>query len=409
MINLKPIRLAIIFDQEIHVGGGYQQALNAALIAKKIPEDLAEVLFFTTIRENLETLLSYGINAKIINISFFAKIKNYIRNEVRNIRILKIIRFFEKYSMFEKKLLDNKIDLIYFLSPSNLAQSLEELNYITTVWDLAHREDPEFPEVRFNRELERRETNYKRILPRATAILVDSECGKRNLSHYYGIDLKRIKIMPFEASEATRQKSDIKIKTNVKISQKYQLNVPYIFYPAQFWSHKNHVYLLKGLSILNNKYNISIGAILSGGDKNNRKHVENCAKALNLENHIRFIGFVSNEEVKQLYLQSIALVMPSYFGPTNLPPLEAFNLGVPVLYSNISGPREQVGDAALLMDLKDPNSMAIHLKNLIEDKNIRNQLVKEGQKRLGYFNSYDRVGVLIDIINDFRHKRYSWS
>ena len=38
MINLKPIRLAIIFDQKIHVGGGYQQALNAALIAKKIPE-----------------------------------------------------------------------------------------------------------------------------------------------------------------------------------------------------------------------------------------------------------------------------------------------------------------------------------------------------------------------------------
>ena len=49
-----------------------------------------------------------------------------------------------------------------------------------------------------------------------------------------------------------------------------------------------------------------------------------------------------------LYTEALALVMPTYFGPTNLPPLEAFQTGTPVLYSDLPGMREQVGDAAIM-------------------------------------------------------------
>ena len=77
-------------------------------------------------------------------------------------------------------------------------------------------------------------------------------------------------------------------------------------------------------------------------------YVRSHAARLSLEERIKFIGFVGNEEIPELYRQSIALVMPSYFGPTNLPPLEAFQLGVPVLYPDKAGLRDQVGNAALL-------------------------------------------------------------
>ena len=50
--------------------------------------------------------------------------------------------------------------------------------------------------------------------------------------------------------------------------------------------------------------------------------------------------------------------MPTYFGPTNIPPLEAFSLNVPVCYSDLDGLREQVGEAAFLMNLKNPESLA---------------------------------------------------
>ena len=69
-------------------------------------------------------------------------------------------------------------------------------------------------------------------------------------------------------------------------------------------------------------------------------------KKFNLENQVRFAGFVSSEEINLLYSQAFALVMPTYFGPTNMPPLEAFKFKIPVLYSNIKGLKEQVEDAA---------------------------------------------------------------
>ena len=72
------------------------------------------------------------------------------------------------------------------------------------------------------------------------------------------------------------------------------------------------------------------------------------------------------------------------FGPTNLPPLEAFELGVPVLYSDKPGLRDQVGDAALLLDLKDPLVLANHLNKLITDPLVRTRLINAGydQKNL---------------------------
>jgi len=83
-------------------------------------------------------------------------------------------------------------------------------------------------------------------------------------------------------------------------------------------------------------------------------------------------------------------------------------LGVPVLYSDKAGLRDQVGDAALLMDLSDPVSMADHLKNLIEDEQLRRQLITAGSEKLKYFDAYDRVGVLRKVIDDFRWRRLCW-
>jgi hypothetical protein len=60
------------------------------------------------------------------------------------------------------------------------------------------------------------------------------------------------------------------------------------------------------------------------------------------------------------------------------------------------------------MDLKNPGSMALHLKNLIENEQLREQLVAAGYVRLKHFDAYDRVGVLRKVIEDFRWRRLCW-
>ena len=404
---MKSIRLAIFFDQKISAGGGYQQALNAALLAKKLQNAYVEVQFFTSFGENIEVLDSFEIKASLINLSVYKKILLYIRQRVGSEKLFKLVKIFGEINPFEKVLVNAGVDIVYFLSPSPLAKNLDSINYITTVWDLSHRDDPEFPEVRHNREFEMRDYNYMRILPKAVAILVDSKFGRDKVAKHYGIDLKRIHVMPFQSAVAIRSLV-LNSPTPVNINEKYQLEQSYVFYPAQFWPHKNHVYILEGLKILEERYGLHVGAIFSGNDYGNLAYIKNYAETLGLSARIRFPGFVSNEEMIELYRQSIGLVMPTYFGPTNLPPIEAFELGVPVLYSNRPELKGQVDDAALLMDLKDPGSMAKHLANLIGNKSLRDKLVERGRKKLIEVSEEDRVQILAAILDDFRWKRLCW-
>jgi glycosyltransferase involved in cell wall biosynthesis len=404
---MRKIKLGIVFDQAIYSGGGYQQSLNAVQIVKKLPKDLADVVFYTTITENIKNLRNYKIEAKFIKISIFSKIRIFFYRKIRNIYLFNFFRFFEKSNPREKIFIKDKIDIIYFLSPTSWPIDLEKTNYISTLWDLCHLDELEFPEVRCNREFERRENNYREILPKAVAILVESNSTKKKLITKYGIAEDRIYFTPFKPALATINIKN-KITKSLDVKKKYNLNVPYIFYPAQFWAHKNHFYLLEGLHYLKDKFQLEIGAIFAGNDRGNLKYIKDSVKKFNLEKLIRFVGFVSNEEVAELYSQSIALIMPTYFGPTNLPPLEAFEIGVPVLYPDRGGLKDQVGDAALLIDLNDFKTMANQLKSLYFDSDLRERLIQNGKNKLNFYNSFNQVEILSTILKNFAIKKNCW-
>lgn len=407
---MRTIKLAVFLDQHFYAGGGYQQSLNAALLTKRIPPDVCMPFFFTTVASNVTVLRSYGVEVRYLPLPKWRRAVLKFRSLITWSPALRLLHRWLGENFIERFFACHGIDLVYFTSPSELARDLERLNYIFTVLDLCHRDDPEFPEVRNDREFERRDVLYNTTLTKAVAVLVDSEVGKQNVIRRYGVDNLRVHVMPFSPASGT-QHSEIEYETSfIDIRSKYKLDIDYVFYPAQFWSHKNHIYLLRGLKILEEDYGIRIGVIFAGSDVGgNLAHVKGVAQDLKLSERVRFAGFVSNEEVPYLYRQSIALVMPSYFGPTNLPPLEAFSLGVPVLYPDKSGLREQVGDAALLMDLHDPASMAEHLAKLLSDADLRNDLIMNGKRRISSLCDEDRLKTLVDIISDFKARRACWA
>lgn len=403
----KNIKLGVVFDQHVGVGGGYQQAINAALLAQKLSNDSIDVVFFTTYKDDIKLFSSFGIKLNYLKFNFFDKLKSSINKGITHPRLLKIFKIIFTGSKFEKILKSLSIDLVYFLSPSSLAQDLDEINFILTVWDLNHKYGNEFPEIRNMNFINYFDNFYNKVLKKASAIIVDSGQSKQDIEQYYSINKDRIKVIPFEPSISINKKNLESESINIK--KKYQLNYPYVFYPAQFWAHKNHIYILEGLKILEENYNIKIGAIFSGSDQGSLDHIKDQAERLGLIERVRFIGFVSNDEIPKLYLQSIALVMPTFLGPTNIPPLEAFKLGVPVLYSDLPGLKDQVKEAALLLDLKDPDTMAKHIKNLLNDEELKNQLIKRGFERSNYFSKFDRYNILKSAVSEFQIKNTCWA
>ncbi|WP_416695887.1 glycosyltransferase family 4 protein [Candidatus Pseudothioglobus sp. Uisw_050_01] len=407
--SVSPVRMAVIFDQILNVGGGYQQAINAATLVKKVNNKYCHPIFFTNHLENVDTLKLLGIEVIYLNISKLSRLFLKIRGIVSSQKLAKFLNKLIGLNSFEKALVDKDIDLVYFISPSGWAGYLEQLNYITTVWDLCHRDYPEFPEVRYNRTFEERESSYRKTLIKAVAVMAESELGKENIIRRYGVDENRTYVMPFSEAAYIKKFIDGDYDKAINIREKYSIPEDYIFYPAQFWAHKNHVYILQGLKILKENYGVIISAVFAGGDGGNLAYVKKIAYELDILDQLIFVGFVEDEMVPHIYNNSIALVMPTYFGPTNIPPLEAFTLGVPVLYSDLDGLREQVEGAALLLDLNNPDSMAVHINKLIHDKEFKKNLVIAGKQKLKVYEDDYRLNVINEICRDFQSKRYCWN
>jgi len=409
---MKKFTLGVFFDVDITSGGNFQESLNNIILCNNLISKEIDVKVITTIPENIEFLKKINIKCYLYSPSILSKIWQKLRS-FSSSKIYKLIKFFNKKNNFEKFLEKLNIDIIYFCTQSLYVNYLESLNYIFTVFDLAHRDYPEFPEVSNFRIFHEREILFKKNLQRAVAVLSESVLGKKNLISRYNLEKNRVYVAPLGLGEMlslTKKVNDIASKKkNLNIKKKYNLKFDYVFYPAQFWAHKNHVYILKALKILEKEEKVILGAIFSGSDQGNLSYIKYMTKKMNLENRVRFVGFVANEELPLLYSQSIALVMPTYFGPTNIPPLEAFKLNVPVLYSNLPGLREQVGKAALLLDLNEPKSLVYNLKKLLNSKTLKKYLTTQGGLRLKQLNSKkNNLNNIKKIIKNFQAIRDCW-
>ena len=185
----------------------------------------------------------------------------WLKSKTNHPSIINKLILIENYIGFTRIFKNKGVDIIYFTNPSNLAYYIDNYNFIYTVWDLSHRDDLEFPEVRLGRVFQRREKKYNSILPRSALIIADSEIGKNNILNRYGIDQERIISIPFSPAKGTMINEKTYQKNFIDIKAKYNLDMEYVFYPAQFWSHKNHLFILEGVHRLELEHDILIAAV----------------------------------------------------------------------------------------------------------------------------------------------------
>jgi glycosyltransferase involved in cell wall biosynthesis len=401
------MNIAVFSGLELHGGGGYQYELSTILLLNKHKNESYNFIFFTNSRKKLNILKEHGIDGHYFPYSWFDKGIAGIKNN-RIVDILMRRLKFIKTNRLDKQLGKFDVDIIYFLSPSSWSLVTEKYHYIITVWDLCHRDHMEFPEVYINRIFEERERIYKNALPKAVKIITESEIGKQNIIRRYNVDENRIIALPLLPSQSAEISEEEYLRNFINIKKKYHIEGEYIFYPAQFWSHKNHVYILEGLQILKEKYNLTINAVFSGTDYGNLNHVMRKAKELELEKQVFYIGFVDNKEIPYLYRQAMALVMPTYFGPSNIPPLEAFSLGCPVLYSDLPDLQEHVKNAALLLDLNNPESLAVQIMKIRDDKKTVAWIVTNGKKKIEVWTEEDYWIGVKNALDDFAVKLKCW-
>jgi len=302
-------------------------------------------------------------------------------------------------SKLDKYVRKNNIDLILFPAPDFEAV---DVPYISTVWDLEHRAQPYFPEVSRKGEWRRRQKFFEKFLPRASFVITGTEVGKTEIVRFFDVAPERIRLLP-HPTPAFALESYRKIKTKCD-----SVSEPFILYPAQFWSHKNHFNLLLGLKILKDK-GILIELALVGSDKGNLAYIKSLVSELKLQDQVKCLGFVNREELVSLYQNALALVYASLCGPENLPPLEAFALGCPVIAADIPGSREQLGENALLVNPQAPDEIAQAIEKFLNSQSVRNTYIERGRLRATQFTHENFVSGLLEIFDEFQKLRKLWA
>jgi glycosyltransferase involved in cell wall biosynthesis len=283
-------------------------------------------------------------------------------------------------------------DLVWFLG---VGVHYTNLPYVTVVWDLQHRATPWFPEMSANGVWDGRELAHDWFLKRASSVIVGTEVGRNEVRDYYAVSPSRIALLPhptprfaLDAGPASPVAQDI---AHLRIKR------PYFLYPAQFWAHKNHVNLILALAELVSRHRLDVELAFVGSDKGNRDHVWAAAREAGVADRLNYLGFVSRDDLIRLYRNAIALAYASWCGPENLPPLEAFALGCPVVATRIPGAEEQLGGAALFVDPASPADIADGLACVHSDAAVRAELVAKGLARARRWTAREYVSGAMDI------------
>lgn len=364
-------RIGIFLGVTPSDGGMFQYAQSLLEALMGIRGTDSEVVVVYVSRDWEPVLENLGINGQYLrNSNFGIAIANFFMVMRIPCRLTRILGQFINPLIRELK--SFQCGLWIFPAQDSLSWQVSGVRLVGTIHDLMHRYESRFPEAGSAIRYRVREHRFSNIAKNCDVILADSSVGRMQIVESYGINPQKIYTLPYVAPSRLKNATE-----NSNLLYKYDLPNKYLFYPAQFWKHKNHHGLIEAIKILSDKHP-DIFLVLSGGLNNIYKDIYRYASLKGVKDKIKFLGYVPPDDLRELYRHSRALVYPTFFGPTNIPPLEAFSLGCPVVVSNIYAMPEQCGDAALYFDPLNVKEIANVISQVWVDDELILKMIKRG-------------------------------
>jgi glycosyltransferase involved in cell wall biosynthesis len=253
--------------------------------------------------------------------------------------------------------------------------------------DLQHLHLPEF----FSAEaIAWRELNYRALCEQAEMVTVTTRWGRQDLLDNYRLPPDKVVVIPLAPAIATYE--PLSAEASRAAFSGLGVSGPFAYYPAQTWPHKNHIRLVEALAEARGRLGVDVQVVCSGLLNDHHAAIVERARALGVQDLVRFVGFVEPAAVRALYQNARMLVFPTLFEAAGGfgPMFEAFEAGLPVATSSATSLREQAGDAALVFDPADVGEMAETIVRLWQDEELRATLAERARARVAQF-TWDRV------------------
>jgi glycosyltransferase involved in cell wall biosynthesis len=271
----------------------------------------------------------------------------------------------------------NDIDLVHAVSLGYPVSTRKP--YVVTVHDIGPLTHPEFFSNTRPWVMKR---SLKQALKKAAAIICVSKSTADDLESYVGRSLnERLHVVPEGVSPQFFEAKNPDCLAS--LTGLPEPGTPFIVATGKISPRKNVGRIIKALSKLNGM--IPHHLILVGGSGWDMEEVLKEMNKSTVAGRVHLIGYVSDEQLHALYSSASAYVHPSLFEGFGLTVLEAMAAGCPVVTSNVSSLPEVAGDAALLVDPYDVDTIAEAIKSLCSDFSLAADLVKRGRTRARAF------------------------
>ncbi len=215
----------------------------------------------------------------------------------------------------------------------------------------------------------------KRSLSRASAIIVDSDHTARDIEKFFGSYADRISriYLGIDHTDSIVRDDKTEMKWNKEIDKAY------FFVVTNFRPYKNIPRLLEAFQIARKRIG-NVELLIAGS---NKKYKSQELDEIPTEwlDAVRFLGFVPDEDMPQLFAHSLAFVFPSLYEGFGFPILEAMSAGAPVITSAAASLPELGGDAVCYVDPENTLMIADTLVQLASDEKLRTILREKGKKQ----------------------------
>lgn len=249
---------------------------------------------------------------------------------------------------------------------------------IMTIHDLSFIKYPQYAPKVVKKTYKNR---IKQCLQWTDLIITFSQTTKEDITDIFNFPEKKIYI----TNQASRYEN---IKTNQTLNNKtkYNLDAPYLLLVSTLEPRKNIINIIKAFNYLKQEKKIEHNLVLIGKKGWNYQPILAEINNSPFQNNIYHLGYLSDEEVALFYAKADVFIYPSYYEGFGLPVLEAMSLGTPVVTSNISSLPEVAGDAAILINPNNFPEIADAILQIINNSQLRNNLIKKGQERAKLFS-----------------------
>jgi len=255
--------------------------------------------------------------------------------------------------------------------------------FVVSVHDVSFLEHPEyFPWARA-RQLQ---WTVRRTVHQAAKVLTGSEFSRKSILKVYGsLEEDKVVVVPNAAAPEFRPLAREAAAANVR--ERFGVPTPFVLSVGDLQPRKNQIGLIQAFARLVRAYpQLKHRLVLVGKETWFAGRVREAARESGVEDRIQFFGFVSDQELLQLYNACELFVFPSYYEGFGLPALEAMACGRAVVCANTTALPEVVDGAAIVFDPYVVDEIARAMADLLLDGELRARMERLGLQRAAHFS-----------------------